>query len=198
MITSRTFLRSLLGGGLLVGLGLAAALLPSASLAEEPADEQPAAPVAMPEAAPVPTSADATEPDVAPPAARAKTPEPAATDAATTPESASVATPEVALARFTSAVEEREPVDTVTFLDSTHESIVFFTDLRGLEGETVTHRWEHDGQVMSEVPFEVRGPRWRVWSSKRLVPDWLGEWKVEVVKSDGEVIANESFTYQAP
>jgi len=49
---------------------------------------------------------------------------------------------------------------------------------------------------MAEVPFDVRGRRWRVWSSKKLQPDWIGNWTVSVVKQDGEVLAAESFTYQ--
>ncbi len=133
----------------------------------------------------------------APPAA----PAPAKAGPSQAQASASVASTEVALARFTTAVEEREPVDSITFLDASDagaDRVLFYTDLRGLEGDTVTHRWEYNGQVMGEVPFQIGGPRWRVWSSKQLMPTWLGEWSVEVVKGDGEVIATESFTYQGP
>jgi hypothetical protein len=123
----------------------------------------------------------------------------AATPRATTvsTEEGRVATPHVALARFTTAIENLEPVDAVTFLTNDTSKIHFFTDLRGLEGNTITHRWEHDGEVMADVPFEVRGARWRVWSSKSLQPQWLGSWTVSVLKADGEVLAAESFTYQA-
>ena len=103
----------------------------------------------------------------------------------------------VAAARFTSGIENREPVDAVTFLENEANKIYFFTDLRQMKGETVTHRWEYQGQVMAEIPFEVKGQRWRVWSSKNLQPDWLGEWTVSVVRSNGEVVASENFTYQA-
>lgn len=109
---------------------------------------------------------------------------------------ASVTSPEVALARFTTAVENREPVDAIAFLSSEASEIVFFTDLRGLAGETVTHRWEFGGDVMAEVPFEVSSNRYRVWSRKALDPKWLGVWTVSVVKGDGEVLASESFTLQ--
>ena len=34
---------------------------------------------------------------------------------------------------------------------------------------------------MAEVSFETGGQRWRVYSSKRLLPDWLGEWTVVLV-----------------
>ncbi len=103
---------------------------------------------------------------------------------------------EVALASFTTAVEGREPVDAVSFLSTDQTQIIFFSDLRDLASQTVTHRWEYNGQVMAEIPFEVKGDRWRVWSSKQLRPIWLGQWTASVVKADGEVIASESFTYQ--
>ena len=47
----------------------------------------------------------------------------------------------------------------------------------------------------TEVTFDVKGARWRVWSSKTLLPEWLGEWKVSVVDDDGKVLHSDSFTY---
>ena len=105
--------------------------------------------------------------------------------------------PKVALARFTTAVENREPIDSVTFLEGSAERIFFFTDLRNMNGDTVTHRWEHAGEVMAEVAFEVRSDRYRVWSSKTLRPEWLGEWRVSVVNGAGEVLASEAFAFQS-
>jgi len=104
----------------------------------------------------------------------------------------------VALAQFTTAIENREPVDQVTFVANTVRKVFFYTDLRGLSGQTIHHRWSHDGAVVADVAFEVRGPRWRVWSSKELLPDWIGDWTVEIVTAEGEVIAAETFTYTAP
>lgn len=102
------------------------------------------------------------------------------------------------LAQFTTGVENREPIDQVTFVENSAEKIYFFTDLRGLSGQTVQHRWIYNGETKAEVSFEVRGPRWRVWSSKDLMPDWIGDWTVEIVIAGGEVIAAETFTYSAP
>ena len=102
------------------------------------------------------------------------------------------------IAQFTTAVENREPVDQVTFVSNDVKTIYLYSDLRGFAGQTVTHRWIHEGEAKAEVAFEVRGPRWRVWSSKDLLEDWIGDWTVEIVNADGEVIAAETFTYSAP
>jgi len=103
--------------------------------------------------------------------------------------------PGVALVQFTTAVEDREPVDAIAFLENEARSIIFYSDIRGYSGSTLLHRWEYQGQVMAEVPFVIGGDRWRVWSSKELLPAWIGDWTVSVVKADGEVIAAESFSY---
>lgn len=102
---------------------------------------------------------------------------------------------EVARAVFTTGIDNREPVDQVSQLPGTANQIYFFTELRNMEGQSITHRWEYGGEVMAEIGFDIGGPRWRIWSSKTLMPAWGGEWTVSVVSSSGEVIASESFTY---
>ncbi|MFA7620175.1 MAG: DUF2914 domain-containing protein, partial [Thiohalomonadaceae bacterium] len=69
--------------------------------------------------------------------------------------------------------------------------IYFFTELRDMEGQTVSHRWEQDGEVMAEVPFNVGGPRWRVWSSKNIDSGATGEWSVAVVDGAGNELARK-------
>lgn len=101
----------------------------------------------------------------------------------------------VARAQFTTAIEDREPVDQVHRLGTEHDRVVFFTELRGLEGRRVTHRWVHDGEVEARVDFEVGGPRWRVWSSKDLIPEWSGTWIVEVVDDEGTFHGSWDVTY---
>lgn len=108
---------------------------------------------------------------------------------------AAAAADAVARAQFTTAVDAREPVDNVAELGTAENKVYFFTELKDLDGHTVTHRWEYGGEVMAEVSFDVRGPRWRVWSSKQLLPAWTGEWTVAVVDESGDTLAEESFQY---
>ncbi|MDZ7748539.1 MAG: DUF2914 domain-containing protein [Halofilum sp. (in: g-proteobacteria)] len=80
--------------------------------------------------------------------------------------------------------------------DADRERLVFFTELNGLEGHTVTHRWVHENnQVQAKVSFDVGGPRWRVWSSKDLVPGWTGTWTVEVWDDQGNFYGTWSAEY---
>lgn len=105
--------------------------------------------------------------------------------------------PAVILASFTTEISDREPVDDISFLSNDSHVVYFFTDVRNLRGQEIRHVWTYNGQPMGTVRFQVRGDRWRVWSSKQLLPDWTGEWNVSVLNDDDEVMATESFTYQA-
>ncbi len=92
---------------------------------------------------------------------------------------------------FTSAIDQREPVDKLKTVEQDQPKVFYFTELRDMTGQTAKHRWQHDGKVIAEVDFNVQGPRWRVWSAKSLNPNATGEWKVSVVNGAGEIIAEE-------
>ncbi|MDH5424816.1 MAG: DUF2914 domain-containing protein [Gammaproteobacteria bacterium] len=96
---------------------------------------------------------------------------------------------------FTSGVENREPIDNLGQLTNDVEKVYFFTEVKGMAGHTVTHRWEHSGDIKAEVKFKVGSDRWRIWSSKNLQPQWLGEWIVTVVDEEGKTLAEESMAY---
>jgi hypothetical protein len=100
---------------------------------------------------------------------------------------------------FTSDIEDREPVDQLSRVTAGNDKIYFFTELKDLEGQTVKHRWLYKGELAAEVAFNVKGSRWRVWSTKTLQPDQLGTWTVEVVNGNGDVIASSVIEHeQAP
>lgn len=104
---------------------------------------------------------------------------------------------EVSRAMFTIGVDDREPVIMVDSIDSgSYDSISFFTELSDLEGHNVTHQWTYNDKVMFEKTFEVKGARWRVWTSKTLIPSWTGDWTVKVLDTDRTVLASKSFEYQ--
>jgi len=100
----------------------------------------------------------------------------------------------VSRSTLTRAVVNYEPVDTITRVTSL-QHIYFFTELKGLMGERVFHRWVHNGQVMKQEEFEVGGPRWRVWSSATILPNLLGEWKVYVIDMTGKILREAIFDY---
>ena len=119
---------------------------------------------------------------------------PVAARAEESPGEAPATTPvgvQVARAVFARAIVDREPQDTVSGIDGA-EQLYFFTELVGLEGQTVRHRWEYAGHIMAEIPFTVGAQRWRIYSSKRFLPGQMGPWTVSVVDESGRVLRSET------
>ncbi len=96
---------------------------------------------------------------------------------------------------FSTAIEDREPVDQVLILANTTNTIYFFTDLRHLENQNVIHRWEYEGQVITSKTFKVGGPRWRVYSKKFIPSEKTGTWTVVVTTEDGLPLKAAMFKY---
>ena len=98
---------------------------------------------------------------------------------------------------FTSGIKDHQPVDDLKTINTNQTKVFYYTELRDMSGQVATHRWEYNGEVKAEVKFNVRGPRWRVWSSKTMVPGWTGDWKVSVINGAGQVISEDVFKYEA-
>lgn len=113
----------------------------------------------------------------------------------------------VARAQFTTGIAGREPVNRVdTVLSMNGEvystdgrelsALYYFTELEGMRGETVMHRWEHEGETVAQASFEVNGDPWSVYSRQDLPPATGGEWRVVVTDAQGNVIRTDDFSYQ--
>ena len=109
--------------------------------------------------------------------------------------SATKSTGYVKRALFTTAINNREPTNNIQRLPNNQQKIYFFTDIRAMQGKKIKHRWLYKGKVMAEVEFKVKGPRWRVYSSKRLDRGWVGNWTVLTVDRSGAILSRKSFSY---
>jgi serine/threonine protein kinase len=129
---------------------------------------------------------------------KAMSPRPAEQNARPMPSTALA--PAVARAQFTRGIEAREPINRVeSVVHADGQQLIrlfYFTDLRNLRGETVTHRWEHKGQPAAEVHFQIGGNRWRIYSSKNLTPSMVGQWRVVVTDSRGNQLKTDTINYR--
>jgi hypothetical protein len=112
-------------------------------------------------------------------------------------ESGTTAGGNVKRAQFASAIVDREPVDSIDSLGTDVDKVFFYTEIVDMAGQTVKHQWMFGGETVAEVPFNVGGPRWRVYSSKQLAPHMTGEWTVAVVDSSGNSLHQSRFVYVA-
>lgn len=94
---------------------------------------------------------------------------------------------------LTGEILDREPQGALEEVSSDRGKVFYFTELADMTGEKVVHRWEHRGEVVAEIPFEVGSTHWRTWSSKDLDPGRTGQWSVSTVDASGKVLDTRIF-----
>ncbi len=167
--------------------------------ADAPASRDQAAPA--PREAPEPQPAEiAPEPEPDPEPVALAAPAPAReADARPSDGPAAVDTP-IVRAQLTSAVKDREPVDLlpspIRVSGGGVDRITFFSEVRGLAGQRVSHRWEHEGRTMADIALSVGADTWRMHSSKRVTPAMTGNWRVVVVDGGGAELASVPFVLE--
>lgn len=71
-------------------------------------------------------------------------------------------------------------------------TIYFFTELKGLAGRSIVHRWHWNGRAVLDRPVRPGSSSWRAYTAKAV--DKPGSWRVAVVDTDsGAVLAEEKF-----
>lgn len=105
------------------------------------------------------------------------------------------ATLKVAQGTITTQVANRAPVAALTSAAATVGKLFCFTRITGAKADTsITHVWYRNGKEMARIVLPVRSSNWRTWSSKRILPQWTGKWKVEVLDAKGNLLATIPFT----
>ena len=102
----------------------------------------------------------------------------------------------ISRAVLTTGISEREPVDVLKeSIEQTQfqEKLFFFTEVRKLKGQTISHLWFHQDQLMAEIPLTISADRYRTYSSKNIMPSQTGQWRVEAVTEQGELLAQKTF-----
>ena len=94
-------------------------------------------------------------------------------------------------------IVDRMPVDPGNYIPADTQQVFCFTRLEGAASETtITHNWYYGGSLKASVVLPVRSSPWRTWSSKTLLPEWTGEWMVEVLAEDGTALESLIFHVQ--
>jgi hypothetical protein len=102
----------------------------------------------------------------------------------------------ISRAVLTTGISEREPVDVLKeSIEQTQfqEKLFFFTEVRKLKGQTISHLWFHQDQLMAEISLSISADRYRTYSSKNIMPSQTGQWRVEAVTEQGELLAQKTF-----
>ncbi len=100
----------------------------------------------------------------------------------------------IARAFFSTEIVNKEPINRL-LVGSELEKIYFFTDIRNMKGKTVYHRWEYEDKVISKNKFEIKGSKWRTYSSYNIKPEMTGKWTVVVTDERGWPLKAVIFHY---
>jgi hypothetical protein len=94
---------------------------------------------------------------------------------------------------LTRGIEAREPVDaTESFAVSDQQVYAFARIANDGLPTTVVVRWRYEDEIHAEVDLTIgTSMGWRTWSSANLKP---GHWSVELIATDGLILAEHSFT----
>ncbi|MDY0212763.1 MAG: DUF2914 domain-containing protein [Desulfuromonadaceae bacterium] len=94
---------------------------------------------------------------------------------------------EIIDAAITSDISERSPVDSLNTVKKPVDQLFCFTHVVGAEDDTwITHVWYHEGKEMARVRLPVSSSNWRTWSSKKILPQWDGQWQVHILDAQGQ------------
>lgn len=91
-------------------------------------------------------------------------------------------------------VEERMPVGTADSFDADVEQVYCWCRVKGAADTTlVKHVWFYEGKEMASVELPVKSASWRTWSSKKILPEWTGQWTVKIIDAAGNELESNSF-----
>jgi hypothetical protein len=96
----------------------------------------------------------------------------------------------------TTKIVKGHPIDAVRRISSTSVKVLYcFTRIVNESGEetTIKHVWYHNGQKLRESEFPVKGKKWRTYSVRDIDKESVGNWKVDVLDIDGNLLKSVEF-----
>mgnify|MGYP003675289861 CR=1 FL=1 len=105
--------------------------------------------------------------------------------------------PHVVRALLTRAIQQQEPIDTVSEVwlnRGISEHIYFFVQLRDLNGQRVSVHWYYQDREVAKVNLRIGNQNWRTNASKILSKARLGAWRVAIHDQSGNQLAQRHFT----
>ena len=92
-------------------------------------------------------------------------------------------------------VVDRTPTGTSMTFPASVERLYAWTRIQGADpGTTVHHVWIQGDVERADIELQLGGSPWRTWSNKAIMPEWTGDWRVEVRDASGNVLETIRFT----
>ncbi|MDZ7682156.1 MAG: DUF2914 domain-containing protein [Fodinibius sp.] len=95
---------------------------------------------------------------------------------------------------FATSISERSPVGVDTTFSATVGTVYCFSRVQGATDTTnIDHVWYYKDQEKARINLAVNTDDWRTWSSKKILEQWTGRWRVLIEDANGRVLDSKSF-----
>ncbi len=74
--------------------------------------------------------------------------------------------------------------------------LALYSEVKGLNGQHIEHRWYYEGKLMTRITLPVKLDYWRTYSRKEFDPSQKGEWRVEILDPQQNLLFSHHFHYQ--
>ena len=82
-----------------------------------------------------------------------------------------------------------EPIGPGDIFPSDLKKLMCFNRVTGAKEDTeIIHNWYFGEKLLTGISLHVGSDNWRTYSSKTILPEYKGEWKVEIVLPDGRLL----------
>jgi hypothetical protein len=86
-------------------------------------------------------------------------------------------------------VANRQPVGAGDSFEASVGKLYCFTKITGAQSPIqVSHAWYFGDAQRAMVALSIKSSSWRTYSSKRIQPHEIGDWRVEVLGPGGEIL----------
>ncbi len=101
---------------------------------------------------------------------------------------------QVAEATICRDVQDREPVGAADSFPADVGKVWCWSKIKDGKGMTITHAYYYAGEEKTTIELSIGSPLWRTYSNKDILPEWTGEWRVDIVAEDGTLLKSLNFT----
>lgn len=96
----------------------------------------------------------------------------------------------------TTKIAKGNPIDLVRRISSSSvKSLYCFTRITAPPDTdtTIKHVWYKGEEKVGEYSLPVKGEKWRTYSRKDIQKGWSGDWRVDVLDSEGRLLKSIKF-----
>jgi hypothetical protein len=95
---------------------------------------------------------------------------------------------------FCSSIEQHQPVGIDTVFVETVGTVYCFSKITGAADTVlISHVWYYNNEEKARVDLSIKSRTWRTWSSKRIMEDWQGKWRVDIIDMNGNILKSKQF-----